>query len=177
MRDLARARREAMQAYEMGRLLASLRVAFVIAPLTALCIWETRVVSGSLALGVTLFILATMVRWRQRDGFRIVATGMRTGALPLAAALALCRFAPWCPPDVALVVCGSAGVVSGGFIGRTMSQSIAAPWSAWMGAATMAGLTSALGCMALGAGTAIGAAVGVALGAAVAAGVPRRAAV
>jgi hypothetical protein len=116
MADLARLRRDARRAYEVARLCASLRVAFVIAPLTALCIWETRAVSRSVAMGVGLLVVVTILRWRQRNGFRVVSTGMCTGALPFAAALALCRFAPSFGSDAAFALCGSAGVVSGGLM-------------------------------------------------------------
>lgn len=174
MADLARLRRDARLAYEVARLGASLRVAFVIAPLTALCIWETRAVSRSVAMGFGLLVVVTILRWRQQNGFRVVSTGMCTGALPFAAALVLCRFAPSFGSDAAFALCGSAGVVSGGLMGRSMSHWMATPWRQWLGTVTVAGLTAALGCVALGVGTALGAAAGIALAAALVAGVPRR---
>ena len=175
MRDLALLRLDAKRAYEWGRLWAALRIAFLVVPMTAVCAWETGAVSPCLVLGTALLVVATTIRWRQYNGFRVVSTGLRTGILPLAAALALCRFAPSCPPGVALALCCSAGVASGVLIWGKLERSTPAPWHEWLGAATVAGLTATLGCLALGLGTGIGAAAGVALGTAVATGIPRRA--
>jgi hypothetical protein len=175
MPDVEPLRARASRAYEQGRLLAAMRVGLVVVPIAAICAWETGAVGTTFVLALGLLALATAIRWRQRQGFQVVDAGLRSGAVPLAAALALCRFAPSCPPDVALALCGGAGLVAGGFLGRALACDAEAAWLRWSGAALTGGLMAALGCVALGIGSAVGAAVGIAIGSMVSASLPRRA--
>lgn len=92
-----------------------------------------------------------------------MSSGLWSGAGPVAAALALCRFAPACPPDIAVGVCGLAGLLSGSVIGRGLANSPTRSANL-LGAAVVAGLLASLGCLALGVGSAVGATVGIALG-------------
>ncbi len=172
MRDASTFQRDARKAYERGRLRAALRVAAVIAPVTVLAAWETGAVARTVALGLTLWFVAVFVRWRMRDGFATVTNGLQCGAVPLAAALALCRFAPSCPPMVALALCGSTGLLGGAFLGRSLASSTRVPWQRWSAAALVGGLMATLGCVALGVGSAVGAAIGISIGAAVALTLP-----
>ena len=103
----------AHRAYERGRLRAALRVGFVIVPIAVVCAWESGAVTRTLILAAVVWGLATALRWRVQGGFAVVSSGLWCGAGPAAAALAVCRFAPACPPDVAVGVCGLAGVLSG----------------------------------------------------------------
>jgi hypothetical protein len=156
-------RNAARRAYELSRFVESLKVGVVVAPIAALCAWETGMVLRTLVLAASLWVLAAGLRWRLRRGFAVVSTGLRSGAGPVAAALALCRFAPSCPPDVALGVCGVAGLLSGFVVGRTVADDRSS-LQQWLAAAAVAGLLASLGCLALGIGSALGAAGGLALG-------------
>jgi hypothetical protein len=175
MRDLDTFKTDARRAYERGRFWASARVAFIIVPLTLICAFETRSLLRTTVLGTVLLMLAVAVRWRQRHGFSVVSTGLRSGALPLAAALGLCRFAPSCPPDVALALCSSAGLLAGALAGRSLT-SIDTQWLQRSSAAAVAAVTAALGCLVFGIGIALGAATAAAVGVVIISTLPRRAA-
>lgn len=174
MRDIETLKRDARVAYERGRLWAAARVAVVVVPVTLLCAFETRSYLRTGVLGIILLTLTVWLRWRQHHGFSMVSTGLRSGALPLAAALGLCRFAPSCPPDVAFALCGGAGLLAGAVAGRSLT-SIETRWPQRLSAATVAGMTAALGCLAFGLGVAMGAGAAVALGVAITASFPRHA--
>ena len=164
MRDVGVLRHAARRAYEHGRLRAALRVAAVTVPVTVLCAWETGALTRTLTLGVGLSAVAVLVRWRLRDGFATVATGLACGAVPLAAALALCRFAPSLPPVQAFAFCGSAGLLGGALFGRSLAATANVPWQRWSAAALVASLMATLGCIALGIGSTVGAAIGITVG-------------
>lgn len=158
-----RLQEHAQRAYERGRLRAALRVSVVIVPVAVVCAWETGAVARTLLLAAALCGLAIALRWRLRGGFATVSSGLWSGAGPVAAALAVCRFAPACPPDLAVGVCAVAGLLSGSVIGRSLADS-PHKTTQWLGAAAVAGLLASLGCLALGIGSASGAAAGIALG-------------
>jgi hypothetical protein len=174
MRDIKIFKRDARGAYERGRFLAATRVALIVVPIAVLCAFETRSFLRTGVLGLILLTLAVSIRWRQHHGFSVVSTGLRSGALPLAAALGLCRFMPSCPPDVALALCSSAGLLAGTVAGRSLI-SIDTRWLQRLSAAAVAAMTAALGCLAFGLGIATGAGVAVALGVAMTTSFPRRA--
>jgi hypothetical protein len=173
MPDLSRMREQTRRLYERGRALAALRVAFVIVPLTALCMRETDAPVRCAMVGVALLIVAMLVRWRQHRGVSAVDAGLMTGVIPMTAALLLCRFAAEWPADAATGVCAAAGFVSGGLTARATMGSARAISSQWLSASLVAGLTAALGCVGIGFGTAVGAVAGVVIGAIVAAEAPR----
>jgi hypothetical protein len=174
MRDVDTLKRDARIAYERGRFWAAARVAIIVVPITILCAFETRSFLRTGVLGLILLTLTVSLRWRQHHGFSVVSTGLRSGALPLAAALGLCRFAPSCPPDVAFALCSSAGLFAGTVAGRSLI-SIDTRWLQRLSAAAVAAMTAALGCLAFGFGIATGAGMAVALGVAITASLPRRA--
>ncbi len=166
MSEVAALRRRARDAYEHGRLRIASRVGWVVVPIALLCMWETRAPLRTALLAAAVFALATMIRWRQVAGFKIVRTGFQSGAVPLAAALGLCRFAPECPPSLALALCGSGGLMAGALFGRTLDAERNA-LTTWLSVATVGGLLATMGCLALGVGTALGAVSGIAVGAAI----------
>jgi hypothetical protein len=173
MRDLKTFKQDARSAYERGRLWAATRVAVVVVPIALLCAFETRSFVRTGVLGLMLLTLTVSLRWRQRHGSSVVSTGLRSGALPLAAALGLCRFAPTCPTDVAFALCSSAGLLAGAVAGRSLI-SIDPRWLQRLSAAAVAAMTAALGCLAFGLGIAVGAGVAVALGVTVTSSLPSR---
>lgn len=164
MHDVTLLHRQAMRAYEAGRVRYAARVALVIIPLTLLCAWETGAIVECVAIGSTLVVLTVAMRWWHREGVDAASAGLRGGALPTLAALALCRFAPSCPPNVALGLCVGAGLVSGALVSRTAAQRSAKPWQYGAGVALVAALTAALGCIGLGVGSVVGAGIAIALG-------------
>lgn len=174
MLDVKLLQRRAKFVYELARLRAAARVVVVAFVLTALCTWETGAVLRSAGLGLALFVVATALRWRLSRGFQAVSVGLWAGSVPLIVALGLCRFAPFCPPNVAFTVCGSVGLVSGLFMGREFAAAKHLTSRHWLGASIVAILTATMGCVALGVGTAVGAASGVMLGSAVTARLMRR---
>jgi hypothetical protein len=174
MRDFETFKRDARGAYERGRFWAACRIAIVVVPITIFCAFETRSVQRSTALGLVLLTLAVALRWRQHHGFSVVSAGLRAGALPLAAALGLCRFAPSCPPDVAFALCSGAGLLAGTVAGRSL-MSVDTRWRQPLSAALVAAVTAALGCLAFGFGIAMGAGAAVAVGVVITTALPRRA--
>jgi hypothetical protein len=173
VQDLEALQRQARVAYERGRFATAARVAPVVVILTAICMAETGPVIRTGGLGLTLLVVATGLRWRLYCGFKLVEVGLWAGALPLLLATGLCRFAPYCPPDIAFALCGSVGVMSGVLIARESAHHVTATGQ-WFATLSVAILTATMGCAAIGLGTALGAASGVALGTAVTATMIRR---
>lgn len=174
MRDHETLKRDARAAYERARFISATRIAALVIPLTALCVFETRSILRTGALGLVLLVLAVALRWRQHHGFATVSAGLRSGLLPLAAALGLCRFAPSCPPHIALALCIGAGLLAGAVAGRSLTG-LDLQRHQQLSAATVAALTAALGCLAFGAGIALGAGAAVAAGVMITVALPRRA--
>ena len=138
MRELETLRQDARRAYERGRLQTALRVGVVIAPTAVVCVLETGAIGRTVGLALSLWVVANLLRWRLRDGFSTVNVGLRFGALPLAAALILCRFRSVCPPDVAMALCGTTGLLGGGLLGRSLGAISAVAWQQWVSAAVVA---------------------------------------
>src|SRR5262245_21996537 len=162
---LARLHTRARYAYERGRLLSALRVAAIVVPLAALCARETGAWQRCAIVGVVLLAVSTAARWRVPRGRRSVDAGLRTGVIPLAAALVLCRFASTWPDEAAFGVCTTAGLVAGTLAWRAIAGSPDGDRVEWATASIVGGLTAALGCIGIGFGTAAGASLGVAAGA------------
>jgi hypothetical protein len=165
----------ARRSYERGRAIAALRVIVIIVPLAALCARETGEAWRCAVVAAALLSVSIVARWRLPRGVRAVDAGLVTGAIPMLAALTLCRFAPAWPTGVALGICTAAGFVSGLLAGSATRVSAAdgRQWHAPVTAAVVAGLTAALGCVGIGMGTAIGGTAAVALGSIVALKLPR----
>ncbi len=175
MRDVETLRHTARRAYERGRLLSAARVGWLIAAVTLVSALETGRPIRTIALGFGLWLIATIVRWRLPHGFAVVGHGLQSGAVPLAAALVLCRLGAAAPPDTVTAICGSAGLCGGVLLGRALVRSDTMLWQQWLGGALVASAMATLGCLAFGIGTAVGAAAGMAAGAGAALLVPRRA--
>lgn len=173
MTEFNNLKQRARRTYELNRLGVAARIAVPILTLTALCAMETNASGRTLGLGVTLLVTAWIFRWRLYRGSEFVAVGLWAGVMPLAAALALCRFAPYCPPTAALGLCASVGVVAGVVIAKQCAP-LASAMPQWLAALTVSILTASMGCLALGIGTAVGASVGVLVGTVVTAGLVRR---
>ena len=173
MTEFEQLKQRARRTYELNRLVVAARIAVPILALTALCAMETNASVRTLALGIALLVIAWMFRWRLYRGHEFVAVGLWAGVMPLAAALALCRFAPYCPPTAAFGLCSSLGIVAGVTIARRCAP-LASSTNQWLATLTVSVLTASMGCLALGIGTALGAAAGVLVGTMVTAGLVRR---
>jgi hypothetical protein len=57
-----------LRAYELGRLVTASRVALVLVPLAALCLFETSGREACACLSVLLLGSAIWLRWRDRAG-------------------------------------------------------------------------------------------------------------
>ena len=164
----------ARQSYEFGRLVVAARVALPVLLLTALCALESSRRARTVTLGITLLMVAWMLRWRLYRGNQLVTVGMWAGIIPLTAALALCRFAPYCPPALAFALCAGLGIVAGATIAKNCAPLAGTP-TQWLATMTVSVLTASMGCLAIGVGTALGASAGVLVGTAVTASLARRA--
>jgi len=170
MPDSVRLYASARRSYERGRAIAAMRVIVIILPLAVLCARETGEWRRCAAIAAALLLLAIAARWRLPRGVRAVDAGLVAGAIPMAAALVLCRFATTWPAGAALGVCAAAGFVSGLLAGSATGVAIAdgARWRTLVTASVIAGLTAGLGCVGIGIGTTIGGMTAIALGSIVA---------
>lgn len=157
-------RERARSAYELGRFLTALRVLTVVVIAAAAVMFETSVIVRTAAIAGGLAVVAIAVRWRMYRGFQVVSSALWAGTLPLVAALSICRFAPACPPNVLLAVCGGLGLASGGALGVKLATDQLGDWRQVGAGLVVAGLMSSLGCSALGLGAMAGAALGLAVG-------------
>lgn len=173
MTELEPLRQRARWTYELSRLAVAARIAVPVLALTALCATETNAGNRTLALGATLLVVAWMLRWRLYRGSELVAVGLWAGVMPLAAALVLCRFAPYCPPTAAFGLCASLGIIAGVVIAK-QSAPFASTTPQWLATLAVSMVTASMGCLALGIGTALGASAGVVVGTVVTAGLVRR---
>lgn len=139
----------------------------VIVPLALIGMAETRAVAHALIVGMALLAIATFMRWTGRSGAAAADLGLQVGIVPMLAALILCRVMPACTPFAAFAVCGTAGLLAAMVLGHITTQQ--QDPRVWFGAATVAALTTSLGCIAFGVGVAVGtaAATAAALGFAV----------
>jgi hypothetical protein len=179
MADLDALARRARRAAEWGRLRSASRVALAVVPLALLAALVSRAPAATGGVGLALLAATVALGWRSADGARAARAGLKLGAIPMAAALFTIAARGWCDPYRTVTLCGlgclAAGVVAGGA-------------SAWWAARTrspgrlracseiglVASLTAALGCVGLGAGSALAVLAALAAGAA-AAWLPARA--
>ena len=161
-------RRGGLRAYEIGRLRAAVRAAWVLVPTALVCAFETGAGEacacvGSLLLGVSIFL-----RWRDRRGAHSVRDGLIAGLLPLIVGLLVNHFAPGCANaqlfSWCVAACLGAGLPSGAWLGVRLVRG-AGTKATWFAAGGIALLTAMLGCAGLGITGIIGAAIGLAVGA------------
>lgn len=161
-------RTDGLRAYELGRLRSAARVAVVLIPLAAVCLLESRGRAACACVAVALIGLCVWLRWRNRRGFEVVATGLQAGSVPLVAGLALDRLGiecgvagaeSYCTVLALLIGCGA-----GAYIGARERQ-----WRGRLQSVATAGavavLAATLGCVRLGFVGVSGVVAGIALGA------------
>jgi hypothetical protein len=179
MVDLEALARHARRAAEWGRLRTASRVAFVVVPLTLIATLVSPHPAAVAGIGVALLAVTVALGWTNAEGARAVRSGLKLGAVPMAVGLFTIAVEGWCDPDNAITLCGIGCLVAGVFAGgatawyavRTQSPSRLRVW-AQIG--IVASLTTAIGCVGLGMGSALAVLGAMAAGAAVA-WVPARA--
>ena len=156
-----------LRAYEVGRLRSALRVCLVLAPAVLLCAFEARSREACVCVGVLLLGASIWLRWRDRDGFEAVSTGLWAGGIPYALGLVLGRLGVHCGSEELAAYCwgfsGLFGLVAGAIIAarearqRSRVSSIATT-------AAISVLAGTLGCLRLGLASVLAVAVGTVVG-------------
>ena len=115
-------RKDALRAYEIGRLRSAARAAWVLVPATIVCALGTGAGERCACLGVLLLTVAVFLRWRDRRGADNVRNGLLAGVLPMIAGLAVGRLAPGCARaslfSACTAVCLSFGILARCFLRR-----------------------------------------------------------
>lgn len=160
-------RLQGMRAYEVGRLRAASRVAFVLIPAVSLCLLESRGRPACACVAAALVGVCVWLRWKDRRGFEVVASGLRAGSIPLVAGLLFDRLGIECGTVGASSYCTAIaalfGVAAGGFIGVRTHDSPERLWG-FMAATTVAILVATVGCVRLGLVGVVSVVAGIALG-------------
>lgn len=157
MVDLDSLRMDARRGYELGRVRFAGRIIAVIAPLAAVCWWETRASLKCAVFAVGLIALAMGLRRRNQRGVEDVNAGLLAGLVPAGTALLICHFAPTCPETLLVGTCVAAGALAGIAIGRYVIVNHLGQRG--MAAGLIALLTASLGCVGVGIGVTFGIAV------------------
>lgn len=142
-----------LRAYETGRLRAAARIALVLVPLAALCLFESRGREACACCATLLLGLAIWLRWRDRRGFESVGTGLLAGSILLVTGLLLDGLDLQCGLADGSAICTAFAVFIGGGAGILIG-SREVKWrghlTSSVSAATIAILAASLGCLRLG---------------------------
>ena len=166
-----------LRAYEIGRTLAALRVAFIVVPIAAVCLIERTGREACACLAVLLLGTAVWLRWRNRHGTEAVRTGLFAGSFPLVAGVVLERLDLRCGLAGAESFCTTFAVLLGTGAGMLISVTesrLGARASSVLTAGAVAGLAASLGCVRLGVVGVASMLVGVTLGALAGAALAKR---
>lgn len=157
-----------LRAYEVGRLRMALRVLLVLTPAIVLCAFEARTRETCVCVGAVLLSLSVWLRWRGRDGFEAVSTGLLAGGIPLVLGLVLARLDVHCSSAESEAFClgfsGLIGLVAGVVIAVREARRRSRAWSV-LTAAAICILAASLGCLRLGVASVLAVAAGTAVGA------------
>jgi len=156
-----------LRRYELGRLRMALRVAFVLAPLAAICLLEPVGREGCAGCAGLLLAASIWLRFRSRAGVESVSTGLLAGGIPLVAALMLTRIDPGCANAGPLSACSAFSVLIGltaGAVVAIRERSHAPLAGHGLLAVGVALLTASLGCLRLGIASTAGVALGLLIG-------------
>jgi len=173
MVDLERLARRARRAAELGRLRTASRIAFAIVPLVVIALLAGVSAPAVLAIGSVLLALSVGLGWANANGGRAARSGLALGAIPMAAALFTAAIEGWQEPGRGLTLCGFgcviAGLIAGGgsawYAMRTEAPRRLATWGQ---IGLVASLTTALGRIGLGVGSALAVIAAIAAGSALA---------
>jgi hypothetical protein len=173
MVDLEQLAGRARRAAEWGRLRAASRIGFAVVPLVLVALLVGVSAPAVLAIGSVLLALCIALGWMNANGGRAARSGLALGAIPMAAALVTVTIEGWQEPNRGLTLCGLgclvAGLVAGGgsawYAMRTAAPRRLAIWGQ---IGLVASLTTALGCVGLGLGSALAVIAAMAAGSALA---------
>jgi len=179
MVDLEALARRARRAAELGRLRSASRVAFAIVPFTLLAVAVSPNRGAIVGIAVALLAVTVGLGWLNAEGASAARSGLKLGAIPMTVGLFTIAVEGWCDPNRAVTLCGIGCLIAGVFAGgasawyavRTQTPSRLRVWSE---IGLVASLTTAMGCVGLGLGSALAVVGAMAAGAAVA-WVPARA--
>lgn len=155
MTDLEALATRARRASELGRLRAALRIGWLPVLLGACSLSSGGELASCVAVTSLLLLTVVALRWWRRSAALAARHGLAMGLVPLAAGLLACAAGAraGCAPGSieASWLCVIAGAVAGAGVTLLAArrQGALAPWLA---ATTVASLTGALGCLALGLG-------------------------
>jgi hypothetical protein len=156
-----------LRAYELGRLRAALRVVPVLAPAVLVCAFEARTREACLCVGALLLGLSVWLRWRDRDGFHAVSTGLLGGGLPFALGLVLGRLGVHCGAEEWAALClgfsSLIGLCAGALIAAREARQRSRAWGVTTAAAICI-LAGSLGCLRLGTASVLAVAGGTLVG-------------
>ena len=140
----------AQRSYELGRLRATIRDTWVVAPIVALAALRHSNFSLILATGMALFAITTLSSWRGESWGRAVWPGYLAGAIPLlipslAPAKSVCWIGGSCW-SVCALLCPVSGLIAGLAVGilATKQEEGRLPFLA--ATTLIAGITGAIGC-------------------------------
>lgn len=177
MVNLEQLRTRGLWAYETGRIRMASRIALILIPAAALCLFEARGREACACLSVLLLTLAIGLRWRHRRGTDTVTTGLLAGSIPLAGGLVLARLGLRCGAEGSASLCLGfsvlVGIGAGVLIAVREAKRAERFWS-WVTAGTVAALAASLGCVRLGLMGVAGVVLGMAVGTVAAAILARR---
>lgn len=150
--DLARLRRRARWAYEVGRLRRALLGMTPVLAIVVVAACVTHRPVSTLGFGLATLSIGGAMLWYGRDPQKAVLPGIAAGLVPLV--LALCaNHLHVCSPEgcstLCLPACALGGVVAGLAVAGVGNQRRAGPWF-WGSASALSLLTGAMGCACLG---------------------------
>jgi hypothetical protein len=166
-----------LRAYEFGRLRMASRVALVLIPATAVCLFESEGRETCICLAFVLLGLTVWLRWRNRRWLDLATTGLQAGSLPLVVGLVLNRLDVACGLASAAWLCTAFALFTGGAAGMWIGareHKSRGRLSSWLTAGAIAALAASLGCVRLGAVGLASVVTGIAVGIAVMAAVARQ---
>jgi hypothetical protein len=156
MVDLDALATRARRAAELGRARMACRIAAVVAPLTLVPLVGGASLATCACLAVALFVVASLLRWRDQVGVDATRDGLLLGAVPLVAALFLRGCGVECASLGAVgeaeLGCIVAGAAAGLGVTWRALQSPAPRGRRWLLTLLVASMTAVLGCAGLGIG-------------------------
>lgn len=173
MVDLELLARRARRAAEWGRMRSASRVAWTVVPFTVLAALISPHRAAVTAIGVALLGATITLGWLNAEGARAARSGLKLGAIPMTVGLLTIAVEGWCDPDQLVTFCGLGCLVAGLFAGGAIAWYAARTQSdrrlrVWTKVGLIACLTTALGCIGLGFGSALAVLGAMAAGTAVA---------
>lgn len=163
-RSSANLSRRVRRAYELGRLRVASRVLWLVGVVMAVAAWS-REPRPAVALGGLLALVGVGLRWWGGAAGRAVVPGLLGGTLVMLVLRLVQGCGVACETNPAYsLVCAGAGLVAGAVLLRTLrgEHKELAPSAVW--AASIAGVTAALGCASFGLGASLGIAAAVVIG-------------